>query len=104
VHCTVEQLTNPDGTARLVVDGELDLAGVPALSEALTALRREVRSTILDLRQVTFMDSSGLRVLIEAGRQRQAGWRVSLLLPDGGPVRRVIELSGVERAIPPPPP
>jgi anti-sigma B factor antagonist len=103
VHCTVEQLTDPDGTARLVVDGELDLAAVPALRGALTALRRDGRSTILDLRRVTFMDSSGLRVLIEAGSQRAAGWGVSLVLPDDGPVRRVIELSGVERALPPRP-
>jgi anti-sigma B factor antagonist len=103
VHCTVEQLTDPDGTARVVVQGELDLAATPMLRDALDGLRREARSTVLDLRELTFMDSSGLRVLLEAGQHRAAGWGVSLLLPAGGPVRRLIAISGVEEALPPPP-
>jgi anti-sigma B factor antagonist len=74
------------------------------LSGALGSLRRDGRSTILDLRALTFMDSSGLRVLLEAGRERETGWGVSLLLPPGGPVRRLIDISGVEDALPPPPP
>ena len=86
MHCTVEQLTDPDGTARVVVQGELDLAAAPMLRDALDGLRREARSTVLDLRELTFMDSSGLRVLLEAGQHRAAGWGVSLLLPAGGPV------------------
>jgi anti-sigma B factor antagonist len=103
VHCTVEQLTDPDGTARVVVQGELDLAAAPMLRDALDGLRRDARSTVLDLRGLTFMDSSGLRVLLEAGRHREAGWGVTLLLPAGGPVWRVIAISGVEEALPPPP-
>lgn len=103
VHCTVEQLTDPDGTARLVVQGELDLAAAPMLRTALEALRREARSAVLDLRELTFMDSSGLRVLLECGRHRAAGWGVSLLLPAGGAVRRLIAITGVEDALPPPP-
>jgi anti-sigma B factor antagonist len=103
VHCTVEQLTDPDGTARVVVYGELDLAAAPTLRSALRPLRRDARSTILDLREVTFMDSSGLRVLLQAGRHRTTGWGVSLLLPPGGPVRRLIDLSGVQDALPPRP-
>jgi anti-sigma B factor antagonist len=101
--CTVDQLTDPDGTARIVVVGEFDLAAAPTLRGVRDALRREGRSTILDLRGLTFMDSSGLRVLIEAGRQCEAGWGVRLLLPDGGPVRRLIAIAGVEHALPPPP-
>jgi anti-sigma B factor antagonist len=104
VHCTVEQLTDPDGTARVVVQGELDLAAAPTLRHALSSLRREARSTILDLREVTFMDSSGLRVLLEAGQHSAAGWGVSVLLPAGGPVCRLIAIAGVENALPPSPP
>jgi anti-anti-sigma factor len=103
VHCTVEQLTDPDGTARVVVHGELDLAAAPMLRSALRPLRRDARSTILDLRELTFMDSSGLRVLLQAGRQRTTGWDVSLLLPPEGPVRRLIDVSGVQDALPPRP-
>ena len=103
LNCTVDQLTDPDGTARIVVAGELDLAAVPTLRGVRDALRRQGRSTILDLRGLTFMDSSGLRVLIEAGTQHEAGWGVRLLLPEAGPVRRLIAIAGVEHALPPPP-
>ena len=103
MHCTVEQLTDPDGTARVVVHGELDLAATPMLRNALDRLRRDARSTVLDLRELTFMDSSGLRVLLEAGQHRDAGWGVTLLLPAGGPVCRLIAISGVADALPPTP-
>lgn len=102
-HFAIEQLTAADGTARVLVRGELDLAAVPALRRALDALRRDGRSTIIDVTGVQFMDSSGLRVLVEAGAQREQGWGVTLMLPTDGPVRRLIDLTGVAPALPPAP-
>lgn len=58
-----------NGDVRLVLVGELDPHTAPALREALdTALAGEPSSLAMDLTDLRFIDSSGLRVLIDAHR------------------------------------
>ena len=73
----------------LELTGEFDLAAEPALARALeTAL--PVSTLVLDLRRVTFMDSTGLRLLLEAdARVRENGDRCVIVR--GQAVHRVIE-------------
>jgi anti-anti-sigma factor len=56
---------DPDGTVVVAVDGEIDLETAPRLanwvSDALTSSPKKV---VLDVAQVTFIDSSGLTALI----------------------------------------
>jgi anti-anti-sigma factor len=62
----VEVVEGNEGT-RVVVRGELDLAGVPALEAALLwADEAGVAALELDLRGVTFIDSSGIRCVLGA--------------------------------------
>ena len=57
------------GDALVVVPaGEIDLATVDELAHALTAAREEAGRVVLDLREVSFMDSAGLRLVLEASR------------------------------------
>ena len=51
------------GDALIALTGELDLSGAPALDEEIDRLAGEedVRRVVLDLRELEFMDSSGLR-------------------------------------------
>ena len=57
----------PSGEAVVVAPvGEIDLATVDELAQALDAAREEAGSVVLDLREVTFMDSAGLRLVLEA--------------------------------------
>ena len=80
-----------DGVATTVVSGELDLATAPSLSAAVAA-HGDARLLVLDLTAVTFLDSTGVRVLIEADRAcAGSGSRLVVLVGDG-PVRRVLEL------------
>jgi anti-sigma B factor antagonist len=80
-----------EAVATVVVSGELDLATVPQLS-ATVAEHRDARLLVLDLNAVTFIDSTGVRVLIEADRAcAGAGSRLMVLAGDG-PVRRVLDL------------
>src|SRR4051794_33053138 len=47
--------------------GDLDLAAAPDLRESLSlALRSDARAIVIDLRGLDFLDSAGLRVLVEA--------------------------------------
>jgi anti-sigma B factor antagonist len=81
-----------EAVATVVVSGELDLATVPQLS-AIVAEHRDARLLVLDLNAVTFIDSTGVRVLLEADRAcAGAGSRLMVLLAGDGPVRRVLDL------------
>ena len=91
---------------RVVPIGDLDIATVPTTKERL----REARETghgrvVLDLREVSFMDSTGLRmILATATLARDDGFAFSVIR--GGPeLQRLFELVGVLDRIPfePPP-
>ena len=80
-----------DELATILVSGELDLATVPLLSAAV-AEHDDAGLLVLDLTAVTFIDSTGVRVLIEADRAcAGSGSRLVVLAVDG-PVRRVLDL------------
>jgi anti-sigma B factor antagonist len=76
--------------------GDLDMAAAPDLEEALEAAIRDSQGAfVVDLSDVSFIDSSGLQVLLRArallGREDRA---LALVCPHGR-VRRVFELAGV---------
>jgi len=89
--------TSQDGTTRIELAGELDIATGPDLERALeTQLAQAVRDLVLDLRGVTFIDSSGLRVVLVASRSASDEGRRLIVVPGDGQVRRVIRLAQVE--------
>ena len=84
-----------DGLAVITPRGELDVAATPALEDALAkaAETLDLQGIVIDLSQLEFMDSSGLRVLVLADqRLRGQGVRFALV-PGGEPVHRVFELT-----------
>jgi anti-sigma B factor antagonist len=83
------------GTVSLSLEGELDLAGARPLEESLAAAEREQPARlIVDLGRLAFIDSTGLRLLLQAdARARERG--CELLLRPGEPaVQRVFEVTG----------
>jgi len=89
-----------DGAPSIVLVGELDLSGAgqmeASLAEAERALARggERARLLIDLSRLTFLDSTGLRLLLQADmRAREGGYE--LVLRRGGPsVQRVFEVTG----------
>ena len=82
----------PDGV-RLI--GDIDAAGVDALVGELDPLPGTDADVIIDLAEVTFIDSSGFRTLVEAHqRAEQAGRRVVMADPSVA-VRRLFDISGL---------
>lgn len=85
----------------LVLDGEVDMASAPRLEEALAGqLEAGTACLIVDLRQVTFMDSTGLTVLFRSHEAMAARGFEMVLVCSPGAVRRVIEVSGVGGVVP----
>ena len=88
-----------DGVVRLI--GEIDMATAPTLQRYLELVPTV---SVLDLRAVTFIDSSGLSVLLRAHRERPPSEPLTLRSPLGA-VCRVLEITGlidVFRIDPPP--
>ena len=84
-----------DQIAVITPRGELDVAGTPLLEDALAAAAEEegVLAVVVDLSQLEFMDSSGLRAVVLSDRRlRDDGLRFALVR-GGEPVQRVFELT-----------
>ncbi|AQZ66982.1 Anti-sigma F factor antagonist (spoIIAA-2); Anti-sigma B factor antagonist RsbV [[Actinomadura] parvosata subsp. kistnae] len=84
----------------VAVEGELDLFTAPFLrDEVRDAIKQDSARLVLDLQQLSFMDSSGLSVLIEAWRLATGeGGGVSLAAPQA-PVARILRTTGLDRRI-----
>lgn len=85
--------------AVLKLTGELDIASAPLLERAMEGLDNpSQRRVLIDLSELSFMDSTGLRALLRA-RELVAESDRELTLRDGPrQVRRVFELSGTAEA------
>ena len=77
--------------------GELDLYNAPALRKALlNCVERAPRRLVVDLAEVTFVDSTALGALVEA--RSKLGSTDGLALAAPGPeTRRALEISGLDR-------
>ncbi|MGA2924813.1 MAG: STAS domain-containing protein [Solirubrobacteraceae bacterium] len=84
------------------VVGELDMKTAVVLAQRLDQLPlATVTSLTVDLRELAFMDSSGLRLLIELhDRSRQEGWRLALIAPEHEPAAIVLRATGADLALP----
>jgi anti-sigma B factor antagonist len=86
-----------DGSPVVVVAGEIDMATAPMLQRELSAaIEGGDRAVVLDLCDVTFFDSSGLRIAIVAHRDLgEQGRRLAVVCDPAGHVRRTFGLAGM---------
>ena len=98
---TLEVTTHdrPDGV-HVELTGELDLATAPKLEDELRRVEdRSPALLLLDLRPLSFMDSSGLRALLAAdARAREAGRRLVLVRGDER-VQRVLKVTRLDERL-----
>lgn len=86
-------ITNIDGGFRL--DGEVDAQTAPSLKSCLETYLNDSDGVTLDVREVTFMDSSGLRVLLGVTETcRAQGSDLELVAPTPT-VSRLFDISGL---------
>jgi anti-anti-sigma factor len=90
----IEAREAPPGIVVLALAGELDLTAAPALRERLADARSAgPRGVVLDVGEVTFLDSSALRELLRAGAARGADGVPFMLVGVRPPVDRLLELT-----------
>jgi anti-anti-sigma factor len=93
--------SDSDGRAVVTVRGELDLATAPELETALLERLDAGSEVVLDLRELEFMDSSGLRVLVTAhARAADGGPRFAIVRPlAGSEVAKILDIAGIEQQL-----
>ncbi len=86
------------GDALIALTGELDLSGATSLDEELDRLIADdrVRRVYLDLRELEFMDSTGLRMVALAERRLRAAERELVLVRGTDAVQRVFAITRME--------
>ena len=85
-----------DGRVVVVAEGEIDMSTSPELRAALRGPEAKAPTVVLDLRAVTFMDSSGLGVIVgQHKRAREEGFRFGVAIRGAPGVERILELSGL---------
>lgn len=77
----------------ITVHGDIDMAGGPVV-EAAILQREDHRPVVIDLADVFFIDSSGLRSLLAASRRAQARNTHVVLRSVGPEVARLLEITG----------
>lgn len=85
-----------DGVVVARVTGDIDMANTPAIEHGIgAAVSSEHRGFVVDLSDVTYLDSAGIRLLYQlderaSGRQQQA----VIVIPSHAQINRTLEAAG----------
>jgi anti-sigma B factor antagonist len=87
-------------TTLVRLSGEMDIACEEYFERSMQPLERAGSWVVLDLSGLTFMDSTGLRLILRAwDHSRRDGFQLAVL-PGTGPARRLLEVAGLHRVLP----
>jgi anti-anti-sigma factor len=103
IHCGMLTLEiESDGDTRCIrLRGELDLASAEALEAELgDALEDGQCQILVDMRELTFIDSTGIAILVAALRDGGEAKRLRFLPSRAPAVSRVMDLTGVGERLP----
>lgn len=80
--------------------GEIDSLTAPRLQKAvLEAVKADSQRVVVDLRDIQFIDSSGIAVLVRTAKRLKAGTRPPLDVLASAPVRRLLGLTGLDTLV-----
>jgi anti-sigma B factor antagonist len=86
-----------NAVARVALSGELDMASVSTLEDQLAHVEGDgVTVIMLDLRGLTFIDSTGLRAFLQARKRAEANGHRLILIGASEHARKLFSLTGTE--------
>ena len=90
-----------DGVVVAGLSGEIDLSNAAEITDALLrGVPNEALGLVIDLSEVSYLDSAGVRMLAEL--DHRLGWRAQVLrivASEASRSRRVLEIAGLERVL-----
>jgi anti-anti-sigma factor len=84
--------TRIDDEGVLWLSGELDLGVVDAFANAAENALDGQREFVIDLRELAFLDSTGIRAIVQLASRTERGVRLRQARPN---VRKIIDLTGI---------
>jgi anti-anti-sigma factor len=94
----IEQLSG--GITKVILDGRLDIEGAAAVDLKMNVIAGSQKAVLVDLQQVSFLGSMGLRALVTPARSIKArGGKMVLFAPNES-VEKVLTTSGIHTMIP----
>lgn len=87
------------GYERVSAVGEIDIATGSRLTDVLRGAQARAQSVVLDLSAATFIDASGVRVLLAADTRARAQAGSFVIARPTSPVERVLQLVGADRVL-----
>ena len=91
------EIESRNGVTKVALSGELDMSAASILTKSLAPIEAsEVASIMLDIRDLRFIDSSGLRVLLEASQRAETNGHRILVVGATRAARRLFELTGTQ--------
>jgi len=97
----IERLRLGDGAEVVQVAGELDLCSTHTFKEHLaSAVDSDAAVVVVDLTEISFIDSTGLSLLaVQARRAALGGPVLAVVCPDGR-VRKLLTMTGLDQVVP----
>ncbi len=97
----LEVETRPgNGLVQVVLRGELDLSTVEKVESELGAVEaREEKLVVLDLSGLSFLDSTGLRLMVTADQRAQKDGRRLVIVKGPEPVQRVFSITKLDETL-----
>lgn len=95
VGLTVTSQTAPGSAVVLALAGYIDLSNVQVLSEAVSKAFAHARDVTIDLAELTFLDSTGLREFAAGYQQAEAAGVGFRVVNPHGPVLDVLRIAGM---------
>ena len=96
------QFEEREGAIVAMVDGEVDGSNTLEVGRALAeGLPTAARGLVLDLREVSYLDSAGIELLFKLARRlRDRRQLLRIVVPGNSPIRRVLEICDVASVAP----
>jgi anti-sigma B factor antagonist len=89
-----------DGAVCLLLSGEVDLANADDLRAHLDAVAQNDNNLIVDMAELRYIDSSGIKTLMDAHRIFKGTKRQMVLAAVPPTVQRILDIVGVDRMVP----
>ena len=94
------ETTEAENATHVKLSGDLDLSTAKRAEEAIEAAERSGAATVVvDLRGLSFMDSTGLRVIVSADKRARRSNKRVVIVQGPAPVRRVFEITRLDERL-----
>jgi anti-sigma B factor antagonist len=95
------QIEHRDSSLIVSISGEFDLGAAEQFEKVAEELRgKDVHDVEIDLRRVSFIDSTGLRMLVDVERIARERELTLRIVRGGSAVERVLQITGLDKVLP----